>query len=83
MILKVQLFGPLARTASCRVLDVEWPVAERACAVEVMHRLAEGNPMLRPLLTGARLAVNGQYAGPEDLVTESDELAVIAMVSGG
>lgn len=83
MMLDVQLFGPLAEAASGRVLRIDLPGTTAVNAARVVARLAEVHPRLRPMLAGARLAVNCQYAGPEDPILESDQLALIAMVGGG
>ncbi|MCC7409766.1 MAG: MoaD/ThiS family protein [Phycisphaeraceae bacterium] len=83
MTLDVQLFGPLAEAASGRVLRLDLSGVATINAARVMARIAEVHPRLRPMLAGARLAVNCQYAGPEDPILESDQLALIAMVGGG
>lgn len=77
---RVLLFGPAATAAGTGQITLESPAPLTARAT--LERLAEV-PALRPLLTGARLAVNHAFVAPDHPVRESDELALIALVSGG
>lgn len=83
MKLNVQLFGPLADAAGRQVVQLEVPAGRGLDAGGVLRGLAEACPELRPMLGASRLAVNCAFAAPEDPVRESDELALIGMVSGG
>jgi molybdopterin synthase catalytic subunit len=83
MRLNILLFGPMADIAGSRVLRLEVPEANSLCATGVLRLLGDRYPLLRPMLTSSRLAINSQFAAPDDAVAESDELALIGMVSGG
>ena len=83
MRLDVQLFGPLADLLGRRQLRLEIPEEQRTSARRVLQHIAELHPRLAPALGGFRLAVNCELAQPEDVVSETDELALIGMVSGG
>jgi len=50
---------------------------------DLLERLAERAPPLRPLLLVSRLAVNGEYTSFEKILEEGDEVVVIPPVSGG
>jgi molybdopterin synthase catalytic subunit len=45
--------------------------------------LRENRPSITPLLQSARIAVNAEFAYPEQLLKNGDELVVIPPVSGG
>ncbi len=52
---------------------------------ELLTSLASAHPPLRPFLAPgvARIAINRTFAAPDQIVQHGDELALIAMVSGG
>jgi molybdopterin converting factor small subunit len=77
---RVLLFGPAAAAAGTNQITLE--SASPLTAAATLERLAE-NPRLRPLLQGARLAVNHAFVSPDHPITGRDEVALIAMVSGG
>jgi len=82
MKLTVLLFGPYAEAVKESSVTVD--IASSTCtAGEVKASLAQQYPKLRGLLSAAILSVNHQAVRPDHLVQESDELAVIGMVSGG
>lgn len=84
MTLEIMLFGPPATHTGKRSVRIDLadepgpPSAQR-----VLEALGEAEPELRSVLDRARLAVNHRFATPEQPVSESDELALIALVSGG
>lgn len=82
MKLTVLLFGPYAEAVNDSSVPLE--IASPDCtAEEVKQRLGEQYPKLRGLLGPAMLAVNQQAVRPDHPVRETDELAIIGMVSGG
>lgn len=83
MSLRIQLFGPLADAARSREIHVDAPAAGALSAAQVVEQIGQLEPRLRPMLASARLAVNCGFVAPEHAVRESDELALIGMVSGG
>lgn len=77
------LFGPAAMAfGNDRAL-----VHARSSATcsELLTTLATQHPPLRPFLAPGvgRLAINRTFAAPDQIVHTGDELALIAMVSGG
>ncbi len=81
MHLRVLLFGPAAAAAGSA--EVRVPAPSGATAGAVLHALAESHPALRPYVAAGRLAVNHAFAAPDYTVQPTDEVALIAMVSGG
>lgn len=82
MSLRIQLFGPLADAAGSRDIRVDAQGGTLSVA-QVIDRIGQIELRLRPMLGSARLAVNCSFVGPEHVVRESDELALIGLVSGG
>jgi molybdopterin converting factor small subunit len=86
MVVNVLLFGPPADAAGTRVVPVDvgdpGTIAAASCA-SVLAALGRAKPALLPMLTHARLAVNQSLANPDQAVGPDDEVALIAMVSGG
>jgi molybdopterin converting factor small subunit len=83
MKLDIQLFGPLADLLGQRRLHLELQEEHGMCARRVLQHIAELHPRLAPALGAFRLAVNCELAQPDDVVSATDELALIGMVSGG
>jgi molybdopterin converting factor small subunit len=77
----VLLFGPAARAASASSVSVLVP--EPCAASEVLERLPQQHPAITFALPGSRLAVNHAFAAADTVIRPGDELALIAMVSGG
>lgn len=50
---------------------------------DVVQELASRHPALSPLLASVRVAVNGAFASPEDVVPPDAEFVLIPPVSGG
>jgi len=82
MRINVLLFGPQAEMAKANILTVEVET-DRASVGSVMAALGVAAPGLGPSLPNSRLAVNHTYAASDDVLSESDEVALIGMVSGG
>jgi len=81
MRINVLLFGPQAALAKAEVVTLE--LDEPASVASALSALSQAVPALEPSLKSSRLAVNHDYAGPADLLTDEDEIALIGMVSGG
>lgn len=77
----VLLFGPAARAAGASSARVRVP--EAATVEAVLRALAVQRPEIAFALPGARLAVNHAFARADAPVRAGDEVALIAMVSGG
>jgi molybdopterin converting factor small subunit len=82
MTLKVLLFGPQAIMVSNRDVTLELPGGE-ATVEQILSALSEAAPAIADSLSTSRLAVNHEFAAPEQNVTVGDEVALIGMVSGG
>lgn len=78
----VLLFGPLADAAGADRVRVDLP-NDQATANGVLAALHEAHPALRSGLGGCRLAVNHAFAQGPTPIRESDEVALIGLISGG
>jgi len=82
MKMTVLLFGPYADAVKESSVTVD--IASSTCSAgEVKASLGQQYPGLSGMLSAALIAVNHQAVPPGHPVQESDELAVIGMVSGG
>lgn len=82
MKVRVLIFGPLARVCGAREVVLELP--EGATASEVNRALVlRFGESAGFSWAGARLAVNGAFAGDGHVLQDGDEVAVIEMVGGG
>lgn len=77
----VLLFGPEAALVGRGSVEIE--LGTRGTCRDVLAGLAEQWPALRASARTARLAINHEFAEPDQPVQLSDELALIGMVSGG
>lgn len=78
----VLLFGPQAALAKRDSVTVE--VADHSATTgAVMQAIRDELPQLAPTLDQSRLAVNHEYAAEDEQLNETDEIALIGMVSGG
>ncbi len=78
----VKLFGPEAALAGTHEIAVEVAGAEPTCG-ELKRALAEAEPRLAESLSYCRIALNHDFAGPNQVIHARDEVALIGMVSGG
>jgi len=78
--IRVLIFGGAAALAGARSVTVE--VDPPRCDL-VLDALGRTLPALRPQLASARLAVNHEFAAFDRPISPEDEVALIAMVSGG
>jgi len=82
MTIDVLLFGPAAQAAKTNRLPV--PVPDQPIAIaDLRTRLAQAAPALQTFLSASRFAVNHALVDDQHTVTSADEVALIAMVSGG
>ncbi|MCC6678524.1 MAG: MoaD/ThiS family protein [Phycisphaerales bacterium] len=81
MEVRVKVFGPAVELAGSRVVcvRVEPGIDEAA----LRNQIAAEVPPLAALARQGRLAVNRAFARPGEPIMEGDEVALIAMVSGG
>ena len=78
----IKLFGPAAQRVGTREVGVTVE-GERASCAAVKRALEAATPALADVIPASRLAVNHEFAGDDDTVAPGDEVALIAMVSGG
>jgi MoaE-MoaD fusion protein len=81
MQVRVLLFGPESTALGRDSVTIDLPAGADCKALN--HRLAAEYPALAPFLPASRLAVNHEFARPEQPVTPDDEIALIGLVSGG
>lgn len=81
MRVRVLLFGPLAARLGRREDCLDLPAG--AAAVAVYHHYARADAGLGVLGRDLQLAVNAQFAPPETLLAEGDEVALLPPMSGG
>ncbi len=77
----VLLFGPAAAAAGAGRVAVRMDGG--ATAADVLRGLAEQHPSLAAAVRGGRLAVNAAFVPEGTPVMAGDEVALIALVSGG
>jgi molybdopterin synthase catalytic subunit len=77
----VRLFAVLRDRAGTGSLELELPPGTNVAAAR--QALAQKLPALGTLLGSAAVAVNQQYAEPNAVLHENDEVALIPPVSGG
>lgn len=78
----VKLFGPAAQRAGAREIAVTLEGGRATCAA-LRESMVRATPALAAVLAQGRFAVNHEFAGDDDVVSPGDEVALIAMVSGG
>ena len=77
----VLLFGPAAVATGTDRVVIESP--EPCCVDELKLLMAHQFPPLKDLLDVGRLAINQGFVSGDTPVAQSDEIALITMVSGG
>ncbi len=77
----VLLFGQEREAAGSGKAMLEL-LDDARCSV-VRRALARAIPALEPFMAQARFAVNGEFVADDHQLKESDEVALIGMVSGG
>lgn len=58
-------------------------ISDRANVADLMNELTKKFPGLAPAMGSALIAVNHEYAFPDDVISDGDEIAVFPPVSGG
>ena len=77
----VLLFGPAARAAGADAVTVR--LKPGATAADLLRALAEQHPAIRSEASVGRIAVDHAFVDPSAPIEPGQELALIAMVSGG
>lgn len=84
MELTVLLFGPAAAALGGQgSVCVPVPSDSAATVADLGRAMRERFPPLAPMVATGRFAVNHSFAGEHDRIGPGDEIALIAMVSGG
>jgi len=78
---KVKLFAAVRETVGQR--EIAMTLAPGTSVEEVLRRLVQQYPTLAEIAPSCRMVVNLQYVGPESLLADGDEVALIPPVSGG
>lgn len=78
---RVRFFAVLRDLVASDGITIELP--EGARAMDALDRLIEVHPSLGAWRTRVAMAVNQEYAAPDQALHDSDELALIPPVSGG
>ncbi len=81
MRIQVRLFAILRDKAKLNAFDLD--LADRSTVAEAFARLAIELPAIAIYLPRVAPAVNREYAKPERVLRDGDELALIPPVSGG
>jgi molybdopterin converting factor small subunit len=63
--------------------EIDLSLDEPCTAAELLAKVCRRFPALEPYRRSIRVAINGIYAEPSDLVTYGDEVALIPPVAGG
>lgn len=77
---KVLFFGAAAAAAGTREVDVP---ANGISVSELWSLVTDKYPALAPMRGTLAFAINGEYAGLDEIVSAGDEVAVMPPVSGG
>lgn len=81
MTLFVKFFALSRQATGTRQAEIRLP--EDATAAVLMKILCERFPKLKALSPTLKLAANWEYADPETILRDGDEVAVIPPVAGG
>lgn len=80
MKISILAFGIVKEIFGSSVLDIE--LTDAATVVELKIVLEQKYPRLKQLVS-YMVAVNNEYAGPNQKISGKDEIAIIPPVSGG
>jgi molybdopterin synthase sulfur carrier subunit len=80
MKVKVLLFGIVREIAGSPELRLEYP--QPICVDELLENVKEKYKKLRSLKSIV-VAVNNEYAKPDQIINPDDEIAIIPPVAGG
>jgi molybdopterin converting factor subunit 1 len=81
MTIIVKLFAAARELTKAAEVELELP--DRATIADAKHILSTLFPQIAGLLSRSAIARNQDYAVDTDIITPTDELAVIPPVSGG
>ena len=81
MIVTIFLFARARELAAADRVAIELP--RGATVATLRAALAASYPVLAALLATSAIAVNHEFADAEQLIADSDEVAIIPPVSGG
>lgn len=82
MQINVKLLGVVAQMMARREIPLDFATERVTCDALKKRLLAHCAEHSR-MLSACRLAVNHEFAAPDQWVNERDEVALIGMVSGG
>ncbi|TWU11109.1 MoaD/ThiS family protein [Allorhodopirellula heiligendammensis] len=80
--LQVLVFGPQAHsvgTDRLHIADVHVPIT----ASSLLSKISDAYPDLAASIGLSRIAINHQFAAPEQLISLDDEIALVGLISGG
>lgn len=77
----VLLFAGLREAARSEAITVEIP--EEISVSELLVAIEDQHPALRGRVAGCRVAIDQEFAGPQDAISSAAEIALIPPVSGG
>lgn len=83
MQIRILLFGAEARAVNADHITVEFDPASPATCQALRDTLEQTCPALRPHMASARIAVNSEFAVPDQTIKSGDEVALIGLVGGG
>jgi molybdopterin synthase sulfur carrier subunit len=81
MRVRFRLFSTMRLAAGAGALDLEAPDGSTLAAA--LDQLYESHPELRPYRATALVAVGLDYAAPERILAEGDEISIVPPVQGG
>ncbi len=79
--MRILFFGQTKDVSGAAEMKINIPTP--VDADEVWSKISAAHPKLAAFRKTARLARNGEYAGPDTQFTDADEVALIPPVSGG
>lgn len=82
MKLTIKLFATLKTKAQGNHLSIELPGAQPTVS-DLLAEISACYPSLESSLKSVLVAVNNEYAFPEQILKEQDEIALFPPVSGG
>ncbi len=76
---RILLFGPQATLADAREIKINIE-ADSITAADLMSKIGEQIPAIKPSLATTRLAINHEFVSADDTVDTSSEIALIGMI---
>jgi molybdopterin synthase catalytic subunit len=81
MVITVRFFATLRDRTGDESVEIELP--DETSVEQLLLELATEYPSLDPALASTLVAVNHEFAFPEDMLADGDEVALFPPVSGG